>query len=232
MTPPLWVVIPAAGKGSRFGGPVPKQYLPLNGSTVLEQTLSRFSCRKDVTGIVIAVAADDNDITRLVLPPGVHCVEGGKERADSVRSALQFLIQQTGEHCLVAVHDAARPCVRQSALNKLFAAAQSAKAGAILALPATDTVKQVEGLKITATIDRKSIWLAQTPQVFSAAALLSALEEADAMGVAVTDEASAIERTGVFPEVVPGSADNIKITSPGDLELAEFFLKRIREEGD
>lgn len=232
MSTPLWVIIPSAGKGKRFGSSVPKQYQPLLNTTVLQNTLNRFTSRSDVCGIVLAVASDDEYIKSLPSHPLVHIVQGGKERSDSVLNALNYLHNLVAENTLIAVHDAARPCIRKSSLDRLFEVARSAEAGAIMALAATDTVKLVDMQKIKKTIDRNQIWLAQTPQVFPFKMISTALKMARAKGMLVTDEASAIELMGLSPIVVSGRQDNIKITNTEDLALATFLLTHILEEQD
>ena len=233
MSAKLWVIIPSAGRGKRFGSSIPKQYHPLLNKTVLQHTIGRFIDRDDVAGIVIATASDDQYIQQQ-LPSHVQLfvVEGGEERSDSVLNALTFLESLASANDLVAVHDAARPCVRTSSLNQLFARAKSVEHGAILALPATDTVKFVESGHIEKTVDRDRVWMAQTPQVFPFTLLFSAMQSAKQSQQSVTDEASAVELMGVSPVVVEGKRDNIKITSAEDLALAEWFLKAIVEEGD
>ena len=232
MSAALWVIIPSAGKGKRFGSSTPKQYQTLLNSTVLQHALNRFDSRDDVSGIVLAVAPDDENIKSLSISSKVHVVEGGQERSDSVLNALIYLQTLIGENDLIAVHDAARPCIRKSSLDQLFEVSRSADSGAILALPATDTIKVAIAGQIEKTIDRNQVWMAQTPQVFSYKLLYSALVQAKENNTPVTDEASAIEMMGLKPAVVPGKKDNIKITSSEDLALAAFFLNKIIEEHD
>lgn len=224
MTASLWVVIPAAGHGARFGSTTPKQYQPLDGKTVLEKTIDCFARRQDVRGIVVAVAATDPWIEQLDLPGAVILVQGGSERVDSVAAAVQYLATIADPADLVAVHDAARPCVSQVLLDRLFAAAWQADSGVIPALPAADTVKQVSDGYIDGTLDRRHIWLAQTPQVFALGLLQRALDKARACRQPVTDDASAIELLGLRPHVIEGERCNIKITMADDLPLAAFFL--------
>lgn len=230
MTPSLWIIIPAAGVGSRFGSDFPKQYHTLLDKTVLEQTISRFAGRPNVKGMVIAVSPDDQRVKELALPAGVRLVEGGKERVDSVYAALQSIAGQALDTDLVAVHDAARPCVPGTLLDALFAEAGHAAAGVLPVLPVCETVKQVEQNAVAATMDRSHIFLAQTPQVFPFSLLSRALAYVAENGLAVTDDASAVEALGLRPQVVEGDSRNIKITTAGDLPLAGFFLQQILDE--
>lgn len=224
----LWVVIPAAGGGKRFGAATPKQYQSLLGKTVLEQTVARFADRADVAGIVIAVASDDAFITTLSLPNNVYLVQGGKERSDSVLAALNFLNTTVDADVLVAVHDAARPCIRQSLLDRLFAEAEQSASGVLPVIMAKDTIKEVVNGKIVRTIDRNVIAMAQTPQVFRLQLLFKALQNAGQ----VTDDASAIEQLGLAPCVIEGDVHNLKITLAQDLPIAEAWLQAILREND
>lgn len=220
------LIIPAAGVGKRFGASIPKQYQPLLNKTILEQTLARFAQRSDIKTIIIAVATEDTWIKQLQLPDHVILVEGGAERVDSVRNALNTLKPMLGEHDLVAIHDAARPCVRHSLLDRLFDAAQNEAAGVIPVLMAKDTIKQVENGRVVATLNRDTIGAAQTPQVFSFALLQQALSQQQKF----TDEASAVEALGLQPLAVEGDPDNLKITVAQDLKLAELALAEILQE--
>lgn len=235
MNSAVWLVIPCAGKGRRFGAATPKQYLPLLDKTVFQQTLHRFLKRTDVLGIIVPHAADDQWLKAFpeMALAKVYAVQGGDERADSVLNGLHFLMSlpsyQAGQR--VAVHDAARPCVSQKDLDKLFTLASEDEAGAILAVAATDTVKYSEhaDARITQTLDRDHIAMAQTPQVFVADLLVKALLSAQVKGLTVTDEASAMELAGYHPQLVFGSKSNLKITTADDLALAEFYLSRLLE---
>lgn len=233
MKKPIWVVIPSAGQGRRFGSPIPKQYLNLLGRTVLEQTLARFLCRSDLAGIVVAVSGDDVARARTDLPEKVFVVEGGVDRTASVFNALSFLKSLAGEDDLVAVHDAARPCIRQSSLDYLFSIASANPDGALLAQLATDTIKWADNdSHVSETLDRSRIWLAQTPQIFPFHLLYQALLEVRSRALVITDESSAVEALGKKPSLVNGPRDNIKITMPEDLLLAAYFLQKILEEND
>jgi len=224
----IWLIIPAAGSGKRFSTDKPKQYFPLLGKTVLEQTVLRFSQRADIKGIVLAHAKDDAWIDALPLPDKLHCVIGGKERVDSVKAALAYLNSHAQADDLVAVHDAARPCIRQSLLDTLFAQARHESAGILPVMMVKETVKRVQHGRIIESLNRDEIALAQTPQVFPFLLLQQALADE----VLVTDDASAVELLGLQPRVIAGDSLNIKITMADDLTIAETNLSRIWQEND
>lgn len=234
MPEPIWLIIPCAGKGTRFGSSTPKQYLPLLGSTVLQKTLAKFITRADIKGIIIPHAENDTFVTKILASDEkytkIHCVIGGAERADSVLNALNYLQSladfKAGD--FVAVHDAARPCIASDDLDALFTQAINSQTGAILATSAIDTIKQItlDPLQIDKTLDRRRIVMAQTPQVFNANALLAALKACKNNNSIVTDEASAMEAIGINPAVVLGKKSNIKITTAEDLVLAAFYLSQ------
>jgi 2-C-methyl-D-erythritol 4-phosphate cytidylyltransferase len=206
----------------------PKQYLPLAGKTILEQTLERLLQLDFLNGIVVAIAADDEYWPGLAISvhPKIHRVTGGAERADSVLNGLAFLHDKLGEQDWVMVHDAARPCVELVAIEMLCAQLGDDPVGGILALPVTDTVKKVgPDNAIECTIDRRVLWQAQTPQLFRFHVLRDCLSQTLAQKENITDEASAVELCGFTAKVVEGTSDNIKITRPGDLALAEFILQ-------
>nr|WP_286948383.1 2-C-methyl-D-erythritol 4-phosphate cytidylyltransferase [Pseudomonas sp. UBA6718] len=220
--PPFWVVIPAAGIGSRMRADRPKQYLQLAGRTILEHTLDCFLDHPRLKGLVLSLAADDPFWPALpcATDPRIQRVEGGAERADSVLAGLLRLVElgaQEGDWVLV--HDAARPNLARSDLDRLLAELADDPVGGLLAVPARDTLKRIgaDG-RVAETVDRSLIWQAYTPQMFRFAALHRALADALVAGVSVTDEASALEWAGQAPKLVEGRADNLKITRPEDLE--------------
>ena len=233
-SPRVFVIVPAAGRGLRFGSPQPKQYLPLAGVPVLAHTLRRLD-DLGARAIAVGLAAEDPywPELRLSLTTPLLTFTGGAERALTVLNGLATLTDQAAEDDLVFVHDAARPCVRGSDLRRLYEAALDAPDGALLARPVADTVKRGGAEGITATIDRRDLWLAQTPQVFRFGRLQAALASAVAAQALVTDEAGAIERMGGRPRLVAGHQDNIKITTPEDLVLAEIYLawQKSQQEG-
>lgn len=224
-----WAVIPAAGRGTRFGGDVPKQYLEAAGKPLIAHALDALLSHRRVEGVVVALAADDvrwPGWTSLHGKPVVRCAGGG-ERADSVLAALHALPTNLAGDALVLVHDAARPNLRASDIDRLVDAASNCEDGALLAAPVRDTLKRAgQDSRVAATEPREGLWRALTPQAFRRASITAALERARADGVVVTDEAMAMERTGARPMLVEGREDNIKVTTPADLMLVEFLLTR------
>lgn len=221
-----WLVIPAAGIGSRFKSETPKQYITIAGKTVLQWAITRLVSMQEVKGVVIALREDDPywpNISLNVDKP-VHTVVGGKERSDSVRHCLEFLSQQGEQESWVLVHDAARPCIKPEHVERLLAT-RSTSQGGILGVPVRDTLKRVDAEGIEVTVDRSQLWQAQTPQMFKCGDLLKALLAAEAQGAQVTDEASAMELSGVKPLMVEGCASNLKITYHEDLILAKSLLE-------
>lgn len=228
-----WAIVPAAGIGRRMGSDVPKQYLPLLGQSVIEHTLQRLSQVTPISEIVVVLAKDDPYWPELRLEgiaTSVVTVVGGDERCDSVLNGLQALHNKAEEHDWVLVHDAARPCVRPEDIQQLIRhceATDFASQGAILAMPVRDTMKQSdEQACIAHSLQREHIWHALTPQMFPVTTLRKALTAALASGVTVTDEAMAMEAAGYRACLVQGHSDNIKITNPEDLALAEFYLQQ------
>lgn len=227
----VFVILPAAGLGTRMAAAQPKQFLELNGLPILIHSLRAFAQVSRVTGIYVAVRPTEmervqSQIAEYGYQDKVRIVEGGDTRQDSVANALAAL-PCSGED-LVLVHDAVRPLIDPATVDRTIDAVVKHGA-AIVGLPAVDTIKQVErtadGAIITATIPREYIVHAQTPQGFRCDLLRKAFAEAVADGFIGTDEASVVERSGAPVAVVPGSAVNLKITQPGDLQLAEFYLK-------
>lgn len=229
MTPAVWAVVPAAGRGRRFGGPRPKQYLEVGGLPVLAHALDALLAHDAVHGAVVAVAAEDADWPGWTQRCGkpVHACTGGAERADSVRAGLRALDGLAPADAWVLVHDAARPNLVLDDLDRLLTTALASGDGAILAAPMRDTLKRgdAEG-GIAGTEPRDGLWRALTPQLFRRDALAAALDAASAAGVVVTDEAMAMERAGARVRLVEGREDNLKVTTPADLALVEFLLAR------
>lgn len=221
-------IVPAAGIGSRMAAAVPKQYLPLNGSTLLEQTLAVLLKHAAIKRIIVATAEQDPWFDQLAIAhhPRVLRVVGGAERANTVLNALVHV-----ETDWVLVHDAARPCLHNQDLEAVLQAGLQAD-GAILASRVRDTMKRGDGEgNISTSVSRDELWHALTPQCFATQPLAQALASALAAGAVITDEASAMEWAGFHPRLVPGRADNIKVTQPEDLELAHFFLQ-VRDKAD
>jgi 2-C-methyl-D-erythritol 4-phosphate cytidylyltransferase len=246
MTAGLWCVVPAAGRGLRVGGEQPKQYLPLAGRALIAHTLERLARHPDIAGLMVALAPGDphwsgavpgGDVAapspdpasapvRRLLGKPLHTVTGGAERADSVLAALNALPDSVVGEAFVLVHDAARPCVRAADITRLIERGCAA-GGALLGAPLRDTLKRADAASHSlGTEAREARWRAFTPQLFRRGELTRALADALAAGLAVTDEAMAMERAGFAPLLVEGAEDNIKVTTPADLALAEFLLER------
>lgn len=229
-SPRVVAVIPAAGVGSRMKADRPKQYLTINGKTILEHTIDALLTHPLVDEVVVAISPGDAyfDTYGLREKP-IHVVDGGRERADSVLNGIMSL----GENDWALVHDAARPCIENNDISALIALTDNESvAGGILATPVRDTMKRValdtntDTSIISHTENRDGLWHALTPQFFPATLLKQALQEGLAKGAAITDEASAMELAGYKVAMVNGSPANIKITHPADLPLAEFYLKQ------
>lgn len=223
-----WALVPAAGSGRRFGAGIPKQYLHAAGKPLIEHALDALLSHAGIEGAVVALAAGDPHWpgwTTLHGKPVLSCIGGG-ERADSVLAALHALPVDVAADAIVLVHDAARPNLRADDISRLIDAARTHADGAILAAPVRDTLKRMDGAGgIAVTEPRDGIWRALTPQAFRRDLLLRALETANADGVAVTDDAQAVERLGLHPRLVEGREDNLKVTTPADLALAGFLLQ-------
>ncbi|HEX4154700.1 MAG TPA: 2-C-methyl-D-erythritol 4-phosphate cytidylyltransferase [Acidobacteriaceae bacterium] len=234
----VFVILPAAGIGTRMASTAPagasgapKQFLELRGVPILIHSLRAFLAVPGVTGIYVAVRETEHPrVSALLaehkLQDRVHVVCGGDSRQDSVANALAAL-PSTNESDIVLVHDAVRPLIDPQTVERTIAAIEKHGA-AIVATPAVDTIKQVErtadGALITATIPRELIVHAQTPQGALVPLLRRAFAEAISDGFLGTDEASLLERANVPVYVVPGTSRNLKVTQPGDLEIAEFYL--------
>jgi 2-C-methyl-D-erythritol 4-phosphate cytidylyltransferase len=220
--PAFWAVIPAAGVGSRMRADRPKQYLSLGGRSILEYTLRCFLDHPQLLRLVVSLAADDPYWPQLpcAQDPRIQRADGGTERVDSVFNAL-LRLEELGAQAndWVLVHDAARPNLARADLDNLLGALADDPVGGLLAVPARDTLKRAgEDGRVRETIDRSVIWQAYTPQMFRLGALQHALADARVAGVAITDEASAMEWAGQAPRLIEGRADNLKVTRPEDLQ--------------
>ena len=225
-----WAIMPAAGRSTRFGSGTPKQYLTVAGLTLIEHSLRALLGHPEVDGVMVALSPDDPYWAgwREMEGKPVYTCLGGAERADSVLAALQALPATVSEDQWVLVHDAARPCLRAVDLSRLIAIGQADPIGAILAAPVRDTIKRADDQsRSNMTEPREALWRALTPQMFRRGGLTRALQAAMRVGATITDEAMAMERLGLKPRLVEGSEDNIKVTTPADLALAEFILKRM-----
>lgn len=225
----LWAVVPAAGVGRRFGATIPKQYLPLAGSRVIDRSLAALLREPRIRGLVVALDPHDTywPETALADDPRIRRVAGGTERCHSVLNALEALGAMAAVEDWVLVHDAARPCLRHEDLVRMIDLLSEDPIGGILAAPVSDTMKEADGGgRIGRTVARERLWRAFTPQMFRLGLLRDALRSALAAGELVTDEAGAVERAGHAPRLIEGHTDNIKITRPEDLPLAEFYLEQ------
>jgi len=244
--PTIWAVVPAAGIGTRFAADRPKQYLSLAGQLIAERSLNTLESSGLFAAIIVAVNPVDNHFNLLPAAalPLVERVDGGASRAESVLNGLKALSSRAQKDDWVMVHDIARPLVTVASLQRLRDAVSDTDVAAILAAPIYDTIKQVAVAEldsqakktdsqakktnclptITATLDRRQLWAAQTPQMVRYGLLCDALNQALALGDAVTDEASAVERLGADVVVVENTQQNIKITTADDLQMATFFL--------
>lgn len=220
--PAFWAVIPAAGVGARMAADRPKQYLQLGGQTLLEHSLDCFLDHPSLKGVVVSVAEDDPywPGLRCASDPRIRRAAGGRERAGSVLNALLLLhAQGAAGSDWVLVHDAARPNLARSDLDRLLGELADDPVGGLLAVPARDTLKRADANgRVGATVDRSTIWQAYTPQMFRLGALHRALADSLVADVVITDEASAMEWAGQAPRLIEGRSDNLKVTRPEDLE--------------
>ena len=224
-------IVPAAGIGSRMQSNLPKQYLKINHKTVLEHTLDKLIQVPNINEISIALSPDDKFYEQLnINDTKISIVDGGCTRALSVLNALEKLKNTHHKIDWVLVHDAARPLVCPKDINKLIGMAVFNQKGGILASKVKDTIKRASNNKSTEhvleTVPRDDLWQAMTPQLFKFDELCSALKNALAQNVEITDEASAMEWAGYDVMLVPGRSDNFKITTPEDLQLASFYLSQ------
>ncbi|WP_339098385.1 2-C-methyl-D-erythritol 4-phosphate cytidylyltransferase [Pectobacterium brasiliense] len=229
--PDIVAVLPAAGNGSRMQNDRPKQYLTIGNDatghkTILEHTIDALLRHSRVQRVVVVISPDDAFFHTLAIAndPRICAVTGGQQRADSVLAGLSAV----ADSAWALVHDAARPCLHQDDLTRLLAIVEQSDVGGILAAPVRDTMKRGTDGFIDRTVERNDLWHALTPQLFPAALLKRCLQRALQDGVAVTDEASALEYCGYRPQIISGRSDNIKVTRPEDLALAEFYLTSLQ----
>jgi 2-C-methyl-D-erythritol 4-phosphate cytidylyltransferase len=227
--PGIWAVVPAAGRGTRFGGEIPKQYLKVGGQPLIAHALTALLAHPAVEGALVAISEGDADWpgwTTIADKPVLTCV-GGATRAQSVLAALNALPDAVKADDFVLVHDAARPNLGLEDLQQLLERGRNDPVGAILAAPVRDTLKRAgnDG-GIDATEPRQHLWRALTPQLFRRLQLSRALAAAAKAGVEITDESMAMERQGLRPLLVEGSEDNFKVTTPADLARFEFILSQ------
>lgn len=225
--PRLFALVPCAGVGVRAGAGGPKQYAPLGSQAMVARTLQALAAVPRLTATLVVLSPQDTQFDAAV--PGfggdhqwrIHC--GGDTRAQTVANGLDELqVHGAQADDWVLVHDAARCLVRPEWVDRLIDACLNDAVGGLLALPLADTLKQEAGGRVVATVSREGKWAAQTPQMFRLGLLRQALARA---GAWVTDESSAIEALGLAPKLVPGEAENFKLTYPGDFALAERLLR-------
>jgi 2-C-methyl-D-erythritol 4-phosphate cytidylyltransferase len=227
----FYALVPAAGSGTRLGAGLAKQYVAIRGRPMLSHTLAALAGVRRLSLVLVALAPDDEDFEQRValLPSSVrfvtaHC--GGATRAATVASGLADLARLGARaDDWILVHDAARCLVRAEWVDALIDACRDDEVGGLLAVPAADTLKREANGRASGTLSRTGVWQAQTPQMFRLAMLADALARA---GDSATDEASAVEALGLAPRLVPGSCENLKVTQPGDLALAEAILQARR----
>ena len=234
----VWVILPAAGIGTRMKSEIPKQYLTIHSKTILEYTISRFLDSDAIAGILVVLSQGDpywGEVSGRLSVTGVEApflqtTTGGSERADTVCNGLTYLAEELGlnDEQWVMVHDAARPCLSEKDLMSLLDVRESKRSGAILASPVKDTMKRAASNNelISHTESREKLWHALTPQLFRLGELKTACPLAQRDNVLLTDEASAMEYIGAEVVLVEGASDNIKLTTPSDLPLIEFLLQQ------
>lgn len=233
--PKFWVIIPAAGIGSRMQADKPKQYLDIENKTILEHTVRCFLEHPAFDEVYVGISPQDQYFERYKLheKQGIKTFQGGKERADTVLNGLNYLSDQAAEQDWIWVHDAARPCLSPTEIDTLIRELSRTEIGLVLGVPISDSLKrisldeQLNGLpKIAETVDRTGLWRAMTPQIFKYSELKTALRYCEEEGIVVTDESSALEKKGLSALMVHGFEQNIKVTLPTDLlKVQEYLLK-------
>jgi 2-C-methyl-D-erythritol 4-phosphate cytidylyltransferase len=229
--PRRFALIPAAGSGMRFGSALPKQYATLSGVSLLRRTIDALNDSVVLEAIFVVLAPDDKLYPERVGDVrGVHPLYcGGPSRADSVKNGLAAVGRHAEAEDWVLVHDAARPCIDVTTLNRLLHELEDEPVGGLLAIPLADALKRAEtgaGLRAVSTESRDGLWCAQTPQMFRYAILQHAFRNADC--ARIVDEAQAVEALGVKPRLVQGNSANIKVTYAEDVALAEAILAQRR----
>ena len=226
----FYVVIPAAGIGKRMQSQMPKQYLPLdNGRTILDQVIKTFIEIDKIKGIVIAINPDDKmfqESSYYNHPKIISIVTGGSERINSVSNAIDQLKKHANDDDWIMVHDAVRPCIRKLDITNAIKDIEKNHHGGLLAIPIIDTVKRAQQGFTNNTIDRESLWRAATPQIYQLKVLQNALQRADKDNLVFTDESSMIENYGGNSKIFTCSESNIKVTTPDDIHLANYFLNK------
>ena len=228
-------LIPAAGMGKRMGASINKQYLQLDGMSIVARTISVFEQSPRIDVIYLVIPADEIPYCREhVVEACGFCkikaiVPGGKERQDSVLNGLNAMREYVSDDDVVLIHDGVRPLVTESMLRESISTARLYD-GALVAVPVKDTIKKVHGGIVSETPAREFLWQAQTPQSFRFGKIYTAYQSAERDGFIGTDDASIIERTGGEVHIIRGDYRNIKITTPEDLILAETFISAMEGE--
>jgi 2-C-methyl-D-erythritol 4-phosphate cytidylyltransferase len=230
MSAQYFAIIPAAGSGSRFGAPLPKQYLTINGLPIIRYAVDALLADPRIARVVIVLSPEDSDWQAACVPADqtdrVSVIRlGGATRAESVMNGINWLSNEAhvGSKDWILVHDAARPCLTPAQIDALITSLSDDPVGGLLAIPVADTVKRSDAAnRVEATVDRRPLWQAQTPQMFRLDLLKQALAAVD-LAVA-TDESSAVEALGYAPKLVAGSLTNLKVTYPADLSLATAII--------
>ena len=228
----IFALIPAAGSGSRMGGDLPKQYLPLAGKPLLHYALGSLCRHAEIERVYVVLAAGDRHYAGYDWQPFAAKLEtlycGGETRAASVFNGLRAVSDMIEDNDWVLVHDAVRPCLAPEVLERLIATLRDDKTGGLLALPVVDTLKRGDAdAYVVRTEPRENLWQAQTPQMFRYRLLREALHAIDPAHA--TDEARAVEQLGLRPKLVMGDTRNLKVTYPRDLELAELLIRAVNE---
>ncbi len=226
-------IILAAGSGKRMNSALPKQYMDLAGLPVLTRTLMVFDKHPAIEHIFLVVSANDTAYCRQHILSNnswgktVRLVTGGKKRQDSVYNGLKAAGANIGEGEIVLIHDGARPFVSKDMITECIEGARECGA-CILGIPASDTLKRVDSRGIIyGTISRENVWMAQTPQAFSLKLIRDGFENAMKKGLSVTDDAAVLESFGIPVRIIPGSRNNMKITTPEDFDFAVAMLRSV-----
>jgi len=228
-------LIPAAGMGKRMGASINKQYLQLAGMPIVARTIAVFEQSPLIDAIYLVIPADEIPYCRkhVVEPYGFKkiaaIVPGGMERQDSVLNGLKAMQEFVSADDIVLIHDGVRPLITENMLRESITTARLHD-GAVMAVPVKDTIKTVQDGIIRDTLRRERLWHAQTPQAFRFGTIYTAHQRAKAAGFSATDDAALIEHSGGEVHIIPGDYNNIKITTPEDLILAEAFLSAMERE--
>jgi len=239
-----YALVPAAGTGMRMEHTTPKQYLPLAGHPVIWHALRVLCANTAIERVFVVLVAEDahwSEQLMASLGPRLHVLRcGGQTRAQSVLNGLRAMALMLGDIAedWVLVHDAARPCLNISLLEKLMSEVGEDAVGGLLAMPVADTLKRAEVpcgevIRSVETVPRDGLWQAQTPQMFRHGLLLRALATMDntaGKALAITDEASAVEALGLAPRLVTSTTSNLKVTYPADLQLAEYLVRNFNDQ--